>query len=361
VSAVAAGRVDELVAGLEAHQTAALARAISLVENGRDGYEALLAALHPKIGRAHRLGITGPPGAGKSTLTEGVVRAYRRRGLSVGVVAVDPTSPFSGGALLGDRIRMEAVSLDAEVFIRSMATRGAAGGLATKSREVCDVLDAYGFDRLIIETVGVGQAELAITASADTAVLVLVPESGDGVQVLKAGIMEIADLFVVNKADRPGAERLQQEVEVMLGLRRGNAFRHVAAHHGRVDGRTGEGTQRADHPSTRPPVPDAWEPPVLLTVATEGRGIEDVVDAVERHHAAAQASGELERRRRAGLERLTRDVVERTLRQLVWDSETADARLAAGLEQVVRGTSSPYQLAHEIVAGLTKGSDHDGA
>jgi LAO/AO transport system kinase len=361
VRAVAGSGVAELVAGLEGRQTAALARAISLVENGREGYQALLAALHPKIGRAHRLGVTGPPGAGKSTLTEGVIRAYRRRGLSVGVVAVDPTSPFSGGALLGDRIRMEAVSLDAEVFIRSMATRGAAGGLATTSREVCDVLDAYGFDRLIIETVGVGQAELAITASADTAVLVLVPESGDGVQVLKAGIMEVADLFVVNKADRPGAERLQQEVEVMLGLRRGNAFRHVAAHHGRTDGWTGGATPPADHPSPRPTVPEAWEPPVLLTVATEGRGIEDVVDAVERHHAAAQASGELERRRRAGLERLTRDVVERTLRQLVWDSDAADARLVAGLDRVVRGTSSPYQLAQDIVAGLTKGSDHDGA
>ncbi len=350
MSAVAAGHVEELVAGLQARQVAALARAISLVENGRDGYEALLAALHPKIGRAHRLGITGPPGAGKSTLTEGVIQAYRKRGLSVGVVAVDPTSPFSGGALLGDRIRMEAVSLDADVFIRSMATRGAAGGLATKSREVCDVLDAYGFDRLLIETVGVGQAELAITASADTAALVLVPESGDGVQVLKAGIMEIADLFVINKADRPGAERLQQEVEVMLGLRRGNAFRHVAAHHG-----------RADHPTTRPAVPDAWEPPVLLTVATEGRGVEDVVDAVERHHAAAEASGELERRRRAGLERLTREVVERTLRQLVWDSGVADARLAEGLDDVVRGMSSPYRLAHDIVASLTKGSNHGGA
>jgi len=363
VSAVAAGRIEEVVAGLEARHIPTLARAISLVENGRDGHEALLAAIHPKIGRAHRLGITGPPGAGKSTLTEGVIQAYRKRGLSVGVVAVDPTSPFSGGALLGDRIRMEAVSLDADVFIRSMATRGAAGGLATTTREVCDVLDAYGFDRVILETVGVGQAELAITASADTATLVLVPESGDGVQVLKAGIMEIADLFVVNKADRPGAERLQQEVEIMLGLRRGHAFRHVGAHHGRAGGQADGRTGGADRPTARPPDrrDAAWEPPVLLTVATEGRGIEDVVDAVERHHAAAEASGELERRRRAGLERLTRDVVERTLRELVWDSGEADARLAAGLDAVVRGRSSPYQLAHEIVASLTKGWDHGGA
>jgi LAO/AO transport system kinase len=204
--------LDELLAGIRQRRTATLARAITLVENGRDGYEALLSALHPQIGRAHRVGITGPPGAGKSTLTEQLILAYRQRGLSVAVVAVDPTSPFSGGALLGDRIRMEAASLDPNVFIRSMATRGATGGLATTTREVCDVLDAYGFDRVIIETVGVGQSELAIAASADTSALVLVPESGDGVQVLKAGIMEIADLFIINKADRAGADKLKQEV-----------------------------------------------------------------------------------------------------------------------------------------------------
>ena len=234
------------------------------------------------------------------------------------------------------------------------------------------MLAAYGFDRVILETVGVGQAELAIAGSADTAALVLVPESGDGVQVLKAGIMEIADLFVVNKADRPGAERLQQEVEVMLGLRRGQAFRHVGAHHGRSGGRADGRTDRAERPSARAPErlterssappPDAgWEPPVLLTVATEGRGVAEVVDAVARHHAAAEASGELERRRRVGLERLTRDVVERTLRELVWESGEADARLAAGLDDVVRGASSPYRLAQEIVASLTKGRDHGGA
>src|SRR5512134_3589097 len=193
--------LDALLSGLRAHKPAALARAISIVENGRAGFEQLLAAIHRDIGRAYRIGITGPPGAGKSTITERLVSAYRARGMTVAVVAVDPTSPFSGGALLGDRIRMEAVSLDPGVFIRSMATRGSLGGLATTSREVCDVLDAAGFDRIIVETVGVGQSELDVSRMTDTNVLLLVPESGDGIQTLKSGVMEVADVFVVNKAD----------------------------------------------------------------------------------------------------------------------------------------------------------------
>jgi len=357
--------LEELLAGLRAREVAALARAITLVENGREGYEALLSAIHPDVGHAHRIGVTGPPGAGKSTLTECLIQVYRRRNRSVAVVAVDPTSPFTGGALLGDRIRMESASLDANVFIRSMATRGATGGLATTTREVCDVLDAYGFERIIIETVGVGQSELAIAASADSAVLVLVPESGDGVQALKAGIMEIADLFIVNKADRPGADQLKQEVEIMLGIRRGNAFRHVGPHHtppgGRTGGRADGRTVSPDRPTAGPPDrPDAWEPPVFLTVASKGEGVDEVVDAMERHATFLAASGDLVRRRRARLERLTRDVVDRTLRQLVWHGGRADATLAAGLDEVVRGETSPYQLAQAIVAGVAKGANHGG-
>src|SRR6266511_2451197 len=219
--------VDRILEGLARREPAALARAITLVENQRDGFERVLSHAHGLLGRgrSRRVGITGPPGAGKSTLTEALIQRFRVQRLSVGVVAVDPTSPFTGGALLGDRIRMESVALDPRVFIRSMASRGSLGGLATTTREVCDLLDAAGFARILVETVGVGQSELDVARMADSTVLILVPESGDAIQTLKSGVMEVADLFVVNKADRPGAEKLRQEIEITLGIRRGNAYR----------------------------------------------------------------------------------------------------------------------------------------
>jgi LAO/AO transport system kinase len=362
----------ELLAAFDARRVPALARAISMVENGRPGVEDLLSALHARVGRAHRIGITGPPGSGKSTLTEHVVQHYRQRRRSVAVVAVDPTSPFTGGALLGDRIRMESVALDPDVFIRSMATRGEMGGLATATREVCDVLDAFGFERILIETVGVGQSELTIAATADTSVLLLVPESGDGVQVLKAGVMEIADIYAINKADRPGADRLRNEIEVMLGIRRGNAFRHVAPHHHPVTpvpgGRGGPGGQdgRGDggdavRRSAGPPVRrgkgsggEPWEPPALLLAAVRDQGVAELVDTIERHAEYVTRSGELERRRRVRLAQHTREVVERTVRQLVWDRGGGESVLRAGLERVTSGRVSPYDLADEIVASVRK-------
>src|SRR5438067_4120534 len=283
MTSVALERETKLAVDFDAGRKAALARAVSIVENHRAGFDRLLARLQPRIGRARRIGITGPPGAGKSTLTTELVQAYRASGLTVGVVAVDPTSPFTGGALLGDRIRMEAVALDPGVFIRSMATRGSLGGLASSTREVADVLDAFGIEQILIETVGVGQSELDIARTADSSIVVLVPESGDSIQTLKAGLMEIADIFVVNKADRPGADRLRHELELMLGLRGGHTLKNVPAHHGVDLGRAMTRDEKLAMNPARAAREAAktddvtWTPTVLRTVASAGEGVHDLV------------------------------------------------------------------------------------
>jgi len=278
---------------------------------------------------------------------------YRSAGITVGIVAVDPTSPFTGGALLGDRIRMESVSLDPGVFIRSMATRGAQGGLATTTEEVADVLEAVGFDRILIETVGVGQTELDVAATAETTVLVLVPESGDGIQTLKAGVMEIAELYVINKSDRPGADKLRQEIEVMLGIRKGNAFVNVRPHHGptaaKRSGGAGEG--RRDPAAAK----DSWEAPVLMTVATKGQGIAELVATLDRHHDFLQSSGKLEERRRRRLAARTRAVLNRAIRQWVLDETEAEDLLARRLDDVAAGTRSPYDVAAEVLNKVRNG------
>ena len=339
---------ESILSGLEAGNTAALARAISMVENARPGFEQLLAALHLRLGRARRIGVTGPPGAGKSTLTRQLVQHWRRDDLRVAVVAVDPTSPFSGGALLGDRIRMEPVALDPGVYIRSMATRGSLGGLATSTREVCDVLDAAGFDRLLIETVGVGQSELDVSGMADSTALVLVPESGDGIQALKSGLMEIADLFVVNKADRPGAENLAREIEASLAIRQGKAYRNARGHH----------MSASDMSASPPPPPSGsiWIPPVLLTTATSGAGIPEVAAALDRHYSWLSEHGGLAERRRSRFAARTREVVDRALRRYVWADTRAEELLRDRLDEVAAGRLSPYDLAGEIVAGVKEGA-----
>jgi LAO/AO transport system kinase len=354
--------LDHLISELVAGKTAALARAISVVENGRPGFEQLLAQVHRSLGKARRIGITGPPGAGKSTLVERLVTAYRASSLKVAVVAVDPTSPFTGGALLGDRIRMESVALDQGVYIRSMATRSSLGGLATTTREVCDLLDAAGFDRILVETVGVGQSELAVARMADSTVLVLVPESGDGIQTLKSGIMEIGDIFVVNKADRSGADKLRQEIEVTLGIRRGNAFKNMKAHHGvRISGAAGQRgrkdvTLSATKGTKSNSAEDSWENPVLLTTAAKGEGIAELVSALDRHHDYLQQSGELERRRRRRLSDRTREVVDRATRKWIWEETRAEQLIDQRLDQVVAGELSPYDVATEVLDGLKQGA-----
>jgi LAO/AO transport system kinase len=352
------GSAARLLDDFTARRPAALARVISIVENHRPGFDNLLGALHGRTGRARRIGITGPPGAGKSTLTTQLVKTYRAQGLTVGVVAVDPTSPFTGGALLGDRIRMESVALDPGVYIRSLATRGALGGLSAATREASDVLDAFGFDRIIVETVGVGQSELDVAATVDTCVVVLVPESGDSIQTLKAGLMEIADVFVINKADRPGADRLRTEIKLMLKLRaraatpshaaaggsgakmssaRAHAL-EAAASRGSVDGDDGAGH---------------WVPPVLTAVATEATGIAEMATALDRHYEYLSSTGLLTDRRRARLRERVKDVVDQKVRARLWSDPGTVGWVDEQLPALESGRTTPYDVADALLKRST--------
>ncbi|CAN5696327.1 methylmalonyl Co-A mutase-associated GTPase MeaB [soil metagenome] len=340
-------REQELLTQFRAGKRLALARAISLVENTRPGFEALLHEIHADLGRAQRVGITGPPGAGKSTLVSKLTLVFRGRGERVGIVAVDPSSPFTGGALLGDRIRMNNVSTDPGVFIRSMATRGSLGGLATTTKEVADLLDAYGFERVLMETVGVGQSELEIAGTADTTVVVLVPESGDSIQAMKAGLMEVADIFVINKADRPGADRLAQELEVMLHMRLGEAQPTAAGHHGVSLKSVGKAARQRSRAAAAEQ--GGWAIPVLKTVAQSGEGIDALVATLDRHAVYLQESGALSRRRQARLAERVRAVVDRRLRTLAWLAGPGEQILEDALPALESGDESPYAVAARIV------------
>jgi LAO/AO transport system kinase len=346
---------NQLVERFRAGERAALARVISIVENQRQGFQALLHALHGDTA-ARRIGITGPPGAGKSTITAGLIERFRNAGQTVGVIAVDPTSPYTGGALLGDRIRMNDVAQGDGVFVRSMATRGALGGIAAATREAMDVLAAYGFDIILVETVGVGQSELDIAAAADTTAVVLVPESGDSIQTMKAGLMEAADLFVVNKADRSGARRLAKEVETMLHFRLGDSRRNVPAHHGvQLGGGAGGSTAESeDGPpsSAAEPAAEPWSIPVLLTSAETGEGMDALVEGLVAHEDWLRASGELARRRRARLEQRVRDVVTQRLLAAAWQDAAGERILEEALPALQSGEVTPYDIADRIAAGV---------
>jgi LAO/AO transport system kinase len=340
-----------------------LARAISLVENGLPGFQAFLHAVLATPRFANRVGFTGPPGAGKSSLVAGLARSYRELGEEVAIVAVDPTSPYSGGALLGDRIRMNDLATDPGIFIRSMATRGSLGGLATTTKEVLDLMDGFGFQRVLVETVGVGQTELEITGAADTVVVVLVPESGDAIQAMKAGLMEIADIFVVNKADRPGSDRLVKDLKLALHLREGEALKDVPAHHG-VDlkrlGGLGGGRMGAGGSAVGPEAPDdakpGWEIPVLKTVAQSGEGLSEVLAAIAGHREFLVASGVLEERRKARASGRVKDVVEREFRKVAWTDPSVRATLEGGVSGILSGAETPYSLGARILESLLKNS-----
>ncbi|MGW5094417.1 methylmalonyl Co-A mutase-associated GTPase MeaB [Streptomyces nodosus] len=314
--------VSSLVAQAREGGPRAVARLISLVEGASEQLREVMAALAPLSGGAYVVGLTGSPGVGKSTSASALVTAYRKQGKRVGVLAVDPSSPFSGGALLGDRVRMSEHASDAGVFIRSMATRGHLGGLAWAAPQAIRVLDAAGCEVILVETVGVGQSEVEIASQADTSVVLLAPGMGDGIQAAKAGILEIGDVYVVNKADRDGADATARELNHMLGL----------------------GEARA---------PGDWRPPIVKTVASRGEGVEEVVEALEKHRAWMEERGVLAERRLTRAAREVETIAVTALRERIGDLH-GDRHLGALAERIVAGELDPYRAADELVAGLTE-------
>jgi LAO/AO transport system kinase len=307
----------EAIERARAGDARALARLVSLAENGSPELRTVMKVLAPLTGRARIVGLTGAPGVGKSTVTAALVAAYRERGLRVGVLAVDPTSPFTGGALLGDRVRMQEHATDPGVFIRSMATRGHLGGLAQAAPLALRVLDAAGFDLLLVETVGVGQAEVEIASLADTTLVLVAPGMGDAIQAAKAGILEVADIFVVNKADRPSAQEAVRDLRTMIAM---------AGH------RAG-----------------AWKPPIVSTVAVQGEGIGELAAKVDAHWSWLESSGQLDARRRARAREEITAIAVAELRQRV-GGLPGDARLDDLAARVAAGDLDPFSAADELVA-----------
>ncbi len=308
--------IARLLAGLDEGSVAAAARLITFVENGGERAEAVMDAVFPKTRGAYRIGFTGPPGAGKSSLVFRLSRLYRAEGKKIGIIAVDPTSPFSGGALLGDRIRMQQLSDDPEVFVRSLASRGNLGGISSCTDEVADLLDAFGKDLILIETVGVGQSELEIAEKAHTVVVILVPESGDGVQAMKAGLMEIGDVFVMNKSDHADAVRAARELEETLRIKN---------------------------------VPDGgWRPPVVLASATKETGVDEIVSRIDEHRRYLEERGLFAEKRRRVLFSRVRDAFMDRLERRIWGHESLRSVIERRMEEVYAGRLSPHRLVREI-------------
>jgi LAO/AO transport system kinase len=307
---------NNLIEKLLKQDRRSIARAITIVESNDYNSNEYLKEIHKNTGRAYRIGITGPPGAGKSTITNQLTKLYRKQNLKVAIIAVDPTSPFTGGALLGDRVRMNDIGMDSGVFIRSMATRGSLGGLSKKAIDAADVFDAAGFDIIIFETVGVGQSELDIAQAADTTIVVLVPESGDSVQAMKAGLMEIADFFVLNKSDRPGSQQSYTALQTILMIK--------------------------DHDK------NSWLPNIIKTVAAENKGIEEIANEIKRHKIFMAEKNLFTLKREKQTKVRIKEIVEHILKDKLW-SETGENSLNLSIEKVVLGNLSPYQIAEEII------------
>ncbi len=310
----------ELVQKMLAGSTQSLARLITMVERETPEVPQIMSLIYPRLGHAYLVGITGPPGGGKSTLVDRLTAVMRSGDFSVGILAADPTSPFSGGALLGDRIRMQQHYLDKGVFIRSMATRGSRGGLPRAARGVIKLLDAFGKDFVLVETVGVGQTELDIMEATDTTVVVLIPETGDAIQMLKAGLMEIADIFVVNKADREGVDYLVTALEQML---------HMS------------------------PRDSGWQPPIVTTQALHDIGIEELYHQIERHRKVLQETGQLSLKRRGQRRGEFVQSIEQGIRTRLLQLVEKDGQLMAALEKVEKGELDPYSASLEILTNKT--------
>jgi len=293
----------------------ALARLISIIENEEDQSYQLLDRIYHRVGNAFRIGITGPPGAGKSTIVDYLTKIFRQQKKSVGIIAVDPTSPFTGGALLGDRIRMTDLFTDDGVFIRSMATRGGHGGMAPRTQEVADLLDGFGIDIIIFETVGVGQSELDIVEAADATVVVLVPDSGDSIQAMKAGLMEIADIFVINKADREGADRTVLEIQQALEFKKKNS---------------------------------SWNPPVLKTVANIGQGIEQMVKCLNDFLQFLKKSGLINQRLERRIVNYTRQIIRERIFENLWGADL-ERKFEQAIKQIVSKKQSPYVVSELLI------------